>query len=437
MRKALVLLVVLLLLPCFAIWAEGQKDKTAAANVTLNVWLGSTFVSTADQKLPQNEWYVTGLLEQFEKSHPGVQTEFTLLSNVGTAHQSFKAAAMAGNAPDVCNLWTGEFVFALKDILYNISKKIPAADRSQILNWEVCAPGYNTANGIYGYPTSGSVVAGFIYNKKLVSAAGVDLEKNPPKNPAEFISALEKIKATGVLPIVSNEDGFNRVFTFTFATWWAGMVGNKGVYSDSLGKKKFADDRYFIESFKKVSEIYTKGLLNTDYASCQDADTTFSNGKAAMLSQSSSRLPVMIKNLGQDNIGFFISPDFKDGAANPNATIGGAGHSLCIPKDVKNIDLAIELCSFINSRENHLALLKRYPRLPIRQDITLKDLGWEGIPVFEKAFGMGKNVILFPDNNMSPDVANEFYKLGVLVVVGKMTPEEMAKRLDTMVQDAK
>lgn len=404
-------------------------------NVTLSVW-GSAFVSGDEQKKPQDQWELAKIFKKFEEANPGVKIELTLPADQAAAHNTYKAAALAKNGPDVVNLYSGTPLFALRDVVLHLDGKVPQEDLDNLNGWDTVRDNFQKDGAILAYPATGSEFGCFLYNKKLVANAGLDFEAAPPQNPDEFMAALEKIKATGVQPIVANDDGYNGLYVFTLGTWWAQMVGTEGISSDSMAKTKFVDDKAFIATMAKAAEIYKMGYVNKDYATAKDSGTRFNQGKAAILVTGNWGIADAAKAIGDDNVGILPVPQFSPDAKYTAVGIGGTGQSLAIANYTENPDLAIKLCSFINNKENTLSIVKVLSKIPLRKDITPAEMGWEGKPVYEKALKMSNSILYWTDNTQVPDVMNEYYKVGTLVTTGKVTPEKAAELLDKKAAEA-
>lgn len=412
--------------------SEGAAGGAAAEGeeIVLNVWMAAC-ITEEEKKLPQEEWLITELCNEFEAQNPGVKIELTHLTDQGAAHQSYKAAALAKSGPDVINLWSGQPIFALADVVLDISDMIPEEDKENINGWESVTEGFAEDGRILGYPVAGSEVCGFIYNKELTAQAGVDLESNPPQTVDEFMDMLQKIKDAGIQPVVADDAGFNSLVTMSLAHWWVQTEGNEDIARKSTGELKFADDQVFIKTFEIANQMYERGLLNEDYASSQDALTRFLQGNAAMYGGTTS-IPIAQSRevLGEDKVGFYAAPDFNDAVQKKDTCIGGPGQMLAIANYCPHPELALKFCSFLNSKESQLRLMKELSMVPIRKDISLEELGWEEDEVLTKVYELGQNYSYWSDNTMVPDVANECFSLGTLVVTGKMSPEELAQKLD-------
>lgn len=423
-----------------------QADNTAkqeskpVQNIKLNVWIGGTdgFITAEEQKKAQEEWYISKAFRRFEKANPGVAIEMTVPPDQMEAHQTFKAAGMAKNGPDLANLWTGQYIFQLKDVIYPLDGKIPQDDLSNISGWETVRDGFSGKGAILGYPATGSQVCFFLYNKKLVKAAGVDFEANPPRSTQEFDEAMKRIKATGVTPIVTDEGSFPWFMVYIANYWWAQETGHEGIVKDCNAESKFSEDKGFINELTYYSSLYKNGYVNKDAGTSSDSWNRFLQGKAALYPTSNVTVTDAAKVLGEDNIGVLSPPEINSDAQKfKNSVIGGPGQCVVVSNSSKNPDMAIKLASFLNSKEETLEFEKLQPRVPLRKDITLKDLGWEGNPVYTKMFEFGKNTTYWVDNTVTADIMTDIQKLAPLVFTGKMPPVEMAKQLDKRAQELK
>src|SRR5512138_438615 len=106
----------------------GQGNQ--AQPVKLTIWVNGrdSFIGPSEQKLSQDQWYITQAFKRFEAANPGTTVELTVSSDALQAHQTFRTAGLAGNAPDIANLWAGTFIFALRDVTQDIRPYIPKED---------------------------------------------------------------------------------------------------------------------------------------------------------------------------------------------------------------------------------------------------------------------------------------------------------------------
>jgi ABC-type glycerol-3-phosphate transport system substrate-binding protein len=425
-RRLLIISMTLLMI----IGLVGCTKEPVDEEKTLTIWFTNAFVSEAEQKLPQADWYLTKVAKAFEAANPGVTIEYTVVPDASAAHQSFKAAAMTDSGPDIVNLWSGQYILSLEDILLDITSMVPADDKTKILGWETVTTGLASGGKILGYPTSGQDLCGFVYNKLVLTEAGLDFETNPPTTPEELMAALEKIKAIGKLPIVANDGGWNGAYFMSFANWWVQTSGSASVASNSEGTTKFAEDQGFLESYQLIADMYEMGYINQDYTTLPSPDEVFLEGNTALLATGNWAIGAAIEKFGEENVGFYNLPDMTTSALIKDTAIGGPGQGMVINKKTKYPELAVEFLSFLNNRENHLELLKNLSKLPIRTDISLADLGWTDSAIYTRIYDLGQRYVYWADNSMIPDVTAEMQKLGAQVITGTMTVEEMAQKLD-------
>ena len=188
-------------------FAGGKQEGGKQQAVKLTVWINGadSLIGPTEQQKPQDQWYISQAFRRFEKANPGVTIELVVPPDQGGAHQNFKTAGLAGNAPDVANLWTGQPIFAMKEVILPLDKLVPADDLKKIVGWESVRDGFKADGTILGYPAAQNQICHMLYNKAIVKKAGLDLEANPPRTLQEFDAALAKIKAIGVTPILVDE----------------------------------------------------------------------------------------------------------------------------------------------------------------------------------------------------------------------------------------
>lgn len=392
-------------------------------------------VSAAEKKMQKEDWVISKLLKKFEEQNPGVKVEIILPADYATAHQTFKAAALANNAPDVANLWGGQNVFRMKEALVQLDDLIPPEDKTEI--FDVIGPttreGFSPDGALLAYPFGRVDGVFMLYNKKLIAAAGLDFEKNPPTTVAEFDAACEKIKATGVTPLEVQEGTYPSL-AFHFASFnWLQQSDHSLLYDESFAKKKFADDKGFLDSFSYYQTLAANGYLNKDFMSSKEMTNRFNQGKAAIVP--GGDMVEGKKALG-DDLGAITFPSIIDNAKYQGTIMGGVGQTLVLAKNTKNPEMGVKLMSFLNSKDSSIALIKNLSGVPIRKDITLADLGLENDEIYSKYYNWSQSGMCFWFNStVGPEVSTEIQKLSPLVLSGEMTPKEFAEALDKKVAE--
>lgn len=413
--------------------AEDQAssgEEASADEVVLKVWVAPALVSEEEQKMKQEDWYVSKVAAKFEEENPGVKVEFTVVPDQSAAHQTFKAAASTDSGPDIANLWSGQSIFAMEDVILDISDYIPEEDKELIQGWETVTVGFEEGGAVLGYPVSGNEICGLLYNRTILQEAGLDFDNNPPKTLDEFVEAMGKIKDAGYLPMAAGDDGWNGSYFFGFASLWAQQEGNARVATDSTGETKFADDEAFKESYRFANELYSKGYINEDYLTSPDFNELFLNGEAAMVITGNYMVATASEALGVENLGFCGFPDVSEDAVNKNTCIGGPGQCMVVSKNSKNPELAVKFISFLNNKENHIDLLAGLSKLPLRTDVSLEEVGMADDLVYQQIVKLSENYTYWADNSMVPEVNAEMQKLGGLAITGKMSVDELAQEMD-------
>lgn len=407
--------------------------QSATKPAKLTVWINGrdSMIGPTEQKLPQDQWYISQAIKRFEAANPGTTVELVVQSDALQAHQTFRTAGLAGNAPDVANLWAGTFIFALRDVTADITKYIPADDKQNIAGWETVTLDFKPGNPIIGYPTPDNQMCFFLYNKKIIQQAGLDWEANPPRTIDAFMADMEKIKNAGFTPMAADEGaGYTYYFFYIAGYWWVQQNGIDPILAEDQGKANFADDQALLKTLDLYHQIYAKGYMNQDAATSSDSFNKFLQGQVAVFPSVNTFIKDAQDALGEDNVGAILPPDFSADAKIKNSLIGGPGQSLVVAKNTQNIEMAVKFLSFLNSKDEVLKLYKVQTKVPVRKDLTEADLGYKPGSIGSKIFQWSKNYIFWIDNSLSGPVVDDFNKLLPLVLTGKMTPQDFAAQLD-------
>ncbi len=399
----------------------------------LTIWINArdSFIGPSEQKLPQEQWYISQAIKRFEAAHPGVTIELVPQADALQAHQTFRTAGLAGNAPDVANLWAGQFIFALKDVIQPIDQYIPKEDLANLNGWDTVTLDFKAGNPIIGYPTPDNQMCFFLYNKKITQQVGLDYEKNPPRTVDAFMADMEKIKAAGFTPMAADEGaGYTYYFFYIAGYWWVQQNGLEPILAEDQGKANFADDKALLATLNLYHDIYAKGYMNQDAATSGDSWNKFLAGNVALFPAVSTNIKDAQDALGVDNVGVILPPNISETAKIKDSLIGGPGQSMVVAKNSVDPQMAVNFMSFLNSRDEVLLFYKTQTKVPVRKDLTPADLNLQPGSVGMKIFDWSKNYIFWVDNSLSGPVVDDFNKLLPLVLTGKMTPEDFTKQLD-------
>jgi raffinose/stachyose/melibiose transport system substrate-binding protein len=421
-------LAILAIMTSGAVCAQAQGKP-----VELTFWCGSAYYNSEEAKKPQEEWAITRIAKSFGERNPGVTVDVTPIEVSSETIAKFKAAAIAKNGPDVIELWTGSYLFPLKDILLPLNAYIPADDKRNIQGWDAVTYNFQPGGDILGYPC-GNNYAGLVYNKGLIRATGMDWDKAPPRTTEEFTAALRKLKATGVVPF-GFDGSKGRILYYATLYWWVEESGYQRLVMDTNGAAKYAEDKGFLNLMQYMQSLYAEGLTNTDAATSVDYVSKFSTGRYAVTVGGVNNAKAFEQALGPDNFGFLPFPRMS---ANPKvkaSIIGGAGNCVSIGNYTKNRDWAVKFVSFLASKTSFIDLTKSVTTFPARTDVTLEDLGWANDPFRKKIFDLSKNFTFWIDNSIPAGQFDEINRFFPGVLTGKQSPLDLALHMDSYVKD--
>jgi len=408
---------------------SGSSDK----KVTLNVWINGkdSLIGPNEQEKPQDQWYISQAIKRFEDANPNVTVKLTIPPDALQAHTTFKVDALAGNAPDIANLWAGQFIFALKDCITPINKYIPEADKKDLNGWDTVTEGFKKDGDILGYPMPDNQVCFVLYNKKIIKECGLDFEKNPPRTKDDFLKAMETIKGKGYIPMAADEGaGYPYYWFYVGAYWWVQQTGLDAIMSSNNGTTNFADDKGLTGALDFYHEIYNKGYMNKDTATSSDSWNKFLQGTVAMYPGVSNVVNDAQSALGVENVGAMLPPNYNADSSIKDAVIGGPGQSLAVSKNCKNVDTAVKFLSFLNSKSEVLELNKFQTKVPVRKDVTADELGLKTDSVGAQLFSWSQNYVFWVDNSLYTNIVDDFNRYLPMVLVGKMSTSDFCKQVD-------
>lgn len=328
----------------------------SSADVVVRWWN----IGTAANDVAMNKQFVA----DFEKSHPGVKVEQTVLEN-----EAFKSklttVMQSGDAPDIFHSWGGGTLaeYAKAGLLKDISKSVKGTAWGKSMApgvWEVYS--YNGKN--YGAPHDMGCIT-FWYNKDLLAKVGY---KTFPTDWADFLTLVKKLKAAGITPIALGAgDKWPAMHMWSYI---ALRLGGGQLFSDTFtGKNKEGfNNATFIKAGQVLQDLaalkpFQDGFLGATYP---DEAALVGNGQAAMelmgqwapnvqKDSSTSKL-----GLG-DKLGSAPFPAIKGGKGKITELIGG-GNGYAVGKNAS--DAAIEFLKFLTSKESEMVMVKTNGTIP-------------------------------------------------------------------------
>ena len=416
--------------------AEGEKGKNETKGeetVELSFWCSALY-TPEETKKPQEEWMISKLIEEFEEENPGVTIDLTITDPSTETFSKFKAAAISKSGPDIINLWSGTYLFDLAQVLLPLNEYIPKEDREAITAWNAVQYNFEENGDILAYPV-GINCGILLYNKELVKNAGLDFETDPPETTEEFADALEKIKQTGVIPLVQDAQNGSMIMHLA-GYWWVQETGYDNLVKLGNGEMKYSDDTGLVTMLGYIQELYERELIYRDAATSSDAASKLLNAGAAMRTGGTWDLNDTQAALGEENVGILALPDMSS-VTDPKVTasvLGGAGDCTAIANYTKYPEMAVKFVSFLNSKASTIEICKNLGCFPARKDITTEELGWSD-DLHKKMIEYSQNTAFWIDNSLPAAHIEELMKFFPNVMVGKMSSEELAQQIDKKVAE--
>jgi multiple sugar transport system substrate-binding protein len=302
-----------------------------------------------DSKANSSQKYWDGLVEEYEKKHPGVKIDVTVYS-WNDVDRKVREMVDAGNPPDMAQI--GAYSnYAAKDLLYPVddvlSIPVQAGFVSQLA-------GAGEVNGVqYGMPFASSTRVLF-YNKTLFAKAGL----TPPKTWDDLAADAKALKAEGVkypyaLPLGPEEAQAETM------QW---MLSGGGGYTDTVGTYGI-DSTQNVDTFTWLKdELVGKGLTGPvapGKLNRADAFAAFAAGDVGMLNGH----PSLMKAAARKGVKFGMVPTpGVDGES--KSTLGVADWMTAFKKNGHREQVG-DFLDFVYSDKNVLAFSREYDLLPV------------------------------------------------------------------------
>jgi multiple sugar transport system substrate-binding protein len=333
--------------------ATGATGSAGSATITLNYWqyVYQSKVNAMDQ-----------LIQQFEAQNPGIHVQQTTFP-YDQYNNKVAAAALAGNGPDIVNLYFG---WLPKYVDAGYLQPLPAPfDAAYIQSHFIpmVAQGVGFEGQYWALPMAVRTYAVF-YNKDLFQAAGIT---TPPTTWQEFEQdaiRLTKRDAKGQYLQEGfsweDQDQGHTLFKFALVPDWGGQA-----YSDNNHKVAY-DSPQGVQAFTWFVGLNTKDHVG-DPSFDTDQDTAFYHGKSAMLVSGSFFVGTLRANAPNLNWGVFPLPGNDGRAVNVGTMWVNA-----ITKGVSGAKLqaAVKFLQFLTSDEAERAWLKGVGEIPANADLA-------------------------------------------------------------------
>jgi raffinose/stachyose/melibiose transport system substrate-binding protein len=281
------------------------------------------------------------LIDAFKQQNPGVDVKMDTRPQGTEGDNLVKTKLSTGDMQDVFWYNDGSLLQALN----------PAQNLVDLTGDPAVAqvdptflPVVTQNNKVYGAPVGTAFGGGILYNKDVFAKAGVQV----PKSWNDFLAAADKIKTSGVTPVIET---FGDTWTsqlFVLGDYYNVQLAEPNFAKDYTANRiKYANDPNAVKGFQKLAEVKAKGYVNSSYGSLKQTQgmKLLADGKGAMYPMLSNAV-TLVPSADQQKIGFFGIPG--DDASKAGATVWEPGAAY-IPKASKNVDLAKKFVAFIAS----------------------------------------------------------------------------------------
>jgi raffinose/stachyose/melibiose transport system substrate-binding protein len=405
--------------------ASNDGEEKKANLVFWNVGLKST--DDTGEKT-QDELALFKFIEKFENEHPDVKVEVVdqPAENIASL---LKASSVSKEGPDLVGLWSGTATNDFKDILLPLDEFLSDEELSQYSGLDIARADFDPKGKVQALPYN-ITAYNLYYNKKVMKEAVGEFEE--PKTWDEFLALCEKVKKSGVTPLyVGEQEGYTS--TWVVSEFLLDQVGPEGISRLRSGGQKFNSPE-FQKSMEAWMKVFDKGFTNENFVTLAawDSMQQFATSGAAMTINGSWGIRDLTVGLG-DDLGVMQIPAISFDAKYGDYLVSQPGANISVTTFTKNKEEAAAFAKFITSADFQMAYYEDTGDIPAKNQVDPNKIDnpttKEALTWIQK----GKNGIGF-DSIIPGDAAAEFYKLASSVAAGKMSVEEMGKKVDEKIK---
>lgn len=412
MKKYLLILSFLLFLGC----ANQQKQSDV-----ITLWHWMTDRDKAFQELAK----------QYELQ-TGIKIKVDLYAPSDAYTQRIIAAAQAKVLPDIFGILDKKEIFAafiesghVADLSQAFATNDSAWEKSLFpkaldVNRFASDNIHNVNPGIYGLPIDVTNIQ-MLYNKKLLSKAGI---KSPPQTLDDFFQAINALNRVGVSGLVS---GWGELWLIDcFASNYAfNIMGEEKVMETFQGKVPYTDPDW-LKVFAIFKDLKDKKALAQGIVTKSNkyAEQDFALERAAFAFNGSWCVNVYHEMNPNLEYGVMLPP--RANLNFPMKIWGGAGSSFVVNNLSARKDQAIAFLQWLSAKEQQAYLAKETRNLPANRD-ALADIP-EVLSDFAKVMDYTTHPTLWKYNEF-PLVTEAFNKGIQAILIGERTPQQVAEEV--------
>ncbi|WP_432991201.1 extracellular solute-binding protein [Dactylosporangium sp. CA-233914] len=337
--------------------ACGGGGGASAGTVRLTVWTWSNEAATAFKK--------GGIIDAFEKANPGIDVE--VVAQLDKNYETLLTTGLAGSgSPDIVALRS----YGVLSNFADSGNIVPVDD--VVKDWTgFSKPALAGAKGkrdgkLYAVP-QGIQTAQVYYNKKIFADLGLAV----PTTWDEFIAAAQKIKGSGVAPIVIPGSVAAQI---SLATEILGSArrGAGDFQQAFLSGKKNLTDPDSVAAIGLMDQIKPYLVDNVTSVTLDEAVTLFATGKAAMFPSGTWQVTTFA-NLGTKvDYGTFDVPANADWPSKA-VTVSYADGGWALAKRSAHPTEAAALLNWLAGTEFGNLYANTMGTIPARDGVTLKN----------------------------------------------------------------
>jgi multiple sugar transport system substrate-binding protein len=425
-RKSGYVLLLLLILSLMAACGGGPAEVVEEADepITLTVWYWG------EQEAPGMQAFMEEAARIYSENNPNITVE-AVLQETDSLYPAFRAAAEAGEGPDIQGFFGG--VFTLEDAwLGNLAPisdywteeelaNIPAGQRAETF-WD----GKQWGVPFYQIGTF------WAYKKEMFADAGLDPE-NPPETWDEWMAACNALNAAGYTPIGTGfKDGW-------LGGWMVSYLGQQNLNGiedlmAAIRGERSLEEPMFAEWWERWAEMRDRNCFNEDVMSLDlyQGQNLFELRAAAMTNHVEPFIAQLQRDMGEDVVGIMRTPSYGNGAL--ARSIGVPTQTLTIPIFSPHKEEAADFLRFLHSDEMMKLMYEmagavtpdsRFKQEWLDTSADRQILEWieEGVPLFWYQY-------YYPPVWESEGAI----ALGQLLMAGDITAEEAASRYQALAE---
>jgi raffinose/stachyose/melibiose transport system substrate-binding protein len=369
------------------------------------------------------------IAKDYQAANSGTTIKITPLEN-----EAFKAklttVTQAGNPPDLFQSWGGGVL--AQQVEAGLVKELTSEVESYVGNIVPAAlEPYKIDGKLYGMPWDIGMV-GFWYNKELFEKAKISA---PPTTWGEFLDAVRKLKAAGVVPAgLAGKDKWPAHFYYAYLCM---RVAGLDALKQAAKDKSFENPDFVAAAtrFKEFIDLkpFQSNFLSAEYGTPDGQAAAVGNGKAAfeLMGQwapsTQKEWSSNKKGLG-DKLGFFTFPAVDGGKGQPTDAFGG-GNGFAIGKDApeKTFDYMKNLMTVENQRV--LAATGAITPTVKGAEDALTDPNLKAVAA---AVASATGFQLYLDQAWPPAVGTQVNDSVAALVAGKATPEQVSQQITSV-----